>query len=757
MWCARTGAEFEAEESFAGLSHVLHPFLEDGLARLSPLHRQALDVALGLDVGTPADRLVTGNAVLALLRDAAERRPLLIVVDDLPWLDRASSLVLASAVRRLTGTRVGFLAALRTEAQSFFDRAGLPSYELGPLDDDAAASLLSHRFPALTWRVRKRLIADAKGNPLALLELPIALRESEPARHGLGDLLPLTVRLEDLFASRIRNLPAPTTHLLLIAVLDGTGDLRVLEAVASEGSGLDALAPAEHAGIISVDNSKARLTFRHPLIRSAVVALSTSDQRRRGHKLLAECVTVRERRAWHLAEATVAADESVASILEEAARLHLNRGDAVRSVAEMSRAAELSPLLADRGRRMAEAVYIGANFLGELVDAPDLLDAVRESDPEHAGSLAGAMAAAYHLLNGAGDVATAHQLLVGAIETTADPGDASDEVLVEAIYNLLEICHYGGRPELWEPFDRAVARLEPGPPEPLALLAAIASDPARRALPMLDRLESAIARLTPQSSPTEVIRLCIATAPGERVALCRSVLQRLVEQGRNGGTIAYSIQALVLLTRDAYLVGQWDEAQELADEGVRLCDSHNHVLLRWPHRAQQALLSAARGDRGTTQTLTDEILQWAVPRQAVQMQVRALHARELDSLGAGDFERAYQDLVEISPAGTIAPFLPHAMWVVMDLVEAAVRTGRHDEAVAHVAAAREAGIGRISPRLALLTEGAAGIAARNSMDPSRERSPSPMPRRGRSIGRASNSPLASVSAGPERPRRLVST
>ncbi len=178
-------------------------------------------------------------------------RPLLVVVDDLPWLDRASSLVLASAVRRLAGTRVGFLAALRTEAESFFDRAGLPSYELEPLDEAAATSLLEQRFPALAPRVRARLVAEAQGNPLALLELPIALRGAQPARRHLADVLPLTARLQDLFASRVRELPAPTIALLLIAVLDGTGDLRVLEAVAPGEPGLDDLA-------------RGRTSTRHP-------------------------------------------------------------------------------------------------------------------------------------------------------------------------------------------------------------------------------------------------------------------------------------------------------------------------------------------------------------------------------------------------------------------------------------------------------------------------------------------------------------
>ena len=146
------GAEFDAELSFSGLSYVSHPLL-DGLGALPPLYRRALSVAPGLEGGEPADRLVLSNAVIGLLRDAASTRPLLVIVDDLPWLDRASSLVLASVARRLAGTRVGFLAALRTETECFFDRAGLPACELEPLDRAAAVELLDHRFPALAPRV----------------------------------------------------------------------------------------------------------------------------------------------------------------------------------------------------------------------------------------------------------------------------------------------------------------------------------------------------------------------------------------------------------------------------------------------------------------------------------------------------------------------------------------------------------------------------------------------------------------------------
>ncbi len=310
--------------------------------------------------------------------------------------------------------------------------------------------------------------------------------------------------------------------MLLIAVLDGTGDLQVLEAAAPGEPGLDDLAPAERARIVQVDESAGRLTFRHPLIRSAVVALSTSDQRRRAHRALAAGVSVPERRAWHLAEATVGPDESVASLLEDVAHADLSRGDAVRAVAEMSRAAELSPATADRGRRWAQAAYIGATVLGDLRNAPRVLDDVREMDPDHAGSLAGAVAAGYHLLNGDGDVDTAHRLLVGAIETAPDPGDAHDEVLVEAIYNLLEVCFFGGRADLWPPFHRAIGRLEPHAPRFLELLAKTIPDPARDAVTVLDRLEAAIADLNHESSPTRIARTAVASSYIDRLPQCRT-------------------------------------------------------------------------------------------------------------------------------------------------------------------------------------------------------------------------------------------
>jgi DNA-binding CsgD family transcriptional regulator len=709
------GAQFEAQLSFAGLNHVLHSLL-DRLAALPPLQREALTVTLGLESGPPPERLVVSNAVVGLMRESAASQPLLVIVDDLPWLDRASALVLASAVRCLTGTHVGFLAALRTEAESFFDRAGLPTYELEPLDTASATALLAMRFPAMVPRVRDRLVVEAEGNPLALLELPVALQGASRADGRSPAVLPLTERLQELFESRIRGLPDATFDVLLFAVLDGTGDLKVLEAAKPAGTGLGVLAAAEHARVVKIDEPTARLTFRHPLIRSAIVALSTIDQRQRVHRMLADRVATKDLRAWHLSQAALGPDAQVASLIEEVALEHLSRGDAVRAVAAMSRAAELSPAASDQGRRWAQAAYIGATVLGDLSNASRALSELRVVNADHHVSLAGALAGGYHLLNGDGDVDTAHRLLVGAIEMVPEPTDSSNDLLVEAIYNLLEVCFFGGRAALWPPFRRAIGRLAPDTPRFLELLSKTIPDPARDAVGALETLDAAVADLAHESNPTRIVRTAVATSYIDRLPACRPALWRVVNDGRAGGAVTMAIQALALLGFDYYLTGQWEPLTQMTDEAVELCETHGFGLLRWPSRAVQALHAAARGDSAATRAITDEMIRWAVPRRAVAVQTYALHARALDAIGRNDFEAAFRDASAISPAGTIASHIPHAMWMVLDLVEAAVRTGRNEDASAHVAAARATGLPAISSRLALITAGAAAIATPDDDD-----------------------------------------
>ena len=274
------GVEFEGDVSFAGLNQALFPLLGN-FHELGAAHRDALRVALGFGAGPAPDRLLVSNAALTLLRHVAARVPLLLIVDDLPWIDRASAGVLGFVARRLIGSRAGLLVARRTGADSYFDRAGLPEYELKPLADEAAAALVAARFPGLDPRVMSRVLGAAQGNPLALLELPQALSDAQRlALEPLPSVLPLGQRLEELFTSRVARLPPATRALLLVAALEGAGDLRVLEAAGGSDYQIDDLAPAERDHLVGTDENSRRITFGHPLIRSAAVEASTLGERR---------------------------------------------------------------------------------------------------------------------------------------------------------------------------------------------------------------------------------------------------------------------------------------------------------------------------------------------------------------------------------------------------------------------------------------------------------------------------------------------
>jgi hypothetical protein len=456
------GVEFEVDMPFSALHQALDPLHAD-FERLNAAHQEALRVALGFGEGATPDRLLVSNATLCLLREASAFQPLLLVVDDLPWLDRVSASVLGFVARRLAGSRVGFLAATRSGEESFFERTGLPRHEVRPVDDEAAAVLVEAYFGTLAVRLRRRVLAEARGNPLALLELAAAFsRRPADALQDMPGVPPLTGRLQRLFAAQIQELPARTRGLLLLAALDGSGDSRVVEADGGDAHGLGDLAAAERAHLIGFA-ARGRIEFRHPLIRSAVVAVSTDKERREAHRELAELLADQpDRRAWHLAEAAVGPDERVASLLEQSAHRILRRGDAVAAVAAITRSSELSPRGADRARRLAKAAYIGAEVTGEIRGLPQLLADAHRADPAPEPSLETAVAAAYGLLNGDGEVDTAFRLLIGTLETR--PTGHDDEALDQALDVLLRLCWVAGRAELWDRLRQAIGRLAPGVP-----------------------------------------------------------------------------------------------------------------------------------------------------------------------------------------------------------------------------------------------------------------------------------------------------
>ncbi|MFG2134601.1 ATP-binding protein [Streptomyces sp. NPDC048751] len=697
------GVQYEADISYAGLNQLLVPLFDD-FGVLDAGHRDALRVAVGIGGGPAPDRLLTSTAVLLLLRLLSVDTPLLLVVDDLPWLDRATNAVLGFVARRLVGSRIGFLAASRTGSDSFVEAEGLTEHRLQPLDDASSARLLALAHPDVSPAVRRRIAAEARGNPLALVELPVALSaEQRTTLAAVPTVLPLSERLQAMFASRVAGLPERSRDLLLIAALDGTGDLASVLAAAAGRATVDDLAPAERNRLVTVSADNRRLSFRHPLIGSAVVEPATSAERRGAHQALADVLGDQlERRAWHLGEAAVGPDETVAALLEEAARRRLRRGDALGAVTALTRAAGLSPSAADESRRLAEAAYVGVDSGGELEDASRLLAGARLVHPTTGQqSLHAAAASAFLLINRDGDVDTAYRLLVGAIEAGEHGYDASDDALVEALHLLVLLCWYRGEPELWQPLFTFVDRLTPEPPELLWVITRTFADPARTGPAALPRLAELIA--TVGDDPTRVIRVGTASVFADRLADFRWASHRLAEQGRAGTAPARRhLGVLMHLGLDYYHAGRWEDAEEMAAEGLTLCEDHDYRFFAWYFHYVRAVVAAARGDAETSDALTEEIVRWATPRGVHGARSFACHARALAALGRGDYTTAYRHACALSPAGTVAPYVPIAMWGTMDLVEAAVRTGRDEEAAAHAAAMRASAMARLSPRLELL-------------------------------------------------------
>jgi len=351
-----TGVEWEMELPFAGL-HQLCVGLLDGHERLPAPQRDALETAFGLSAGAQPDRFLVGLAVLSLLSDAAAEHPLVCVVDDVQWLDRSSAQVLAFVARRLAAESVVLLFAER-ESAGLEELAGLPELRLGGLPDASARELLASVIAApVDERVRDRILAEARGNPLALLELP---RGSSPAVLAGGFGLPgdgsLPDRIEASFRQRVRQLPAPTQRLLLLAAGDPTGEPALLVRAAAElGIPTEELAPAEADGLLDLGM---QVAFRHSLLRSAIYRAAPTEDRRAAHLALAAATDSEidpDRRAWHRAHATVGPDEDVAGELEQSAGRARARGGLAAAGAFLERAAALTANPGRRARRALEA------------------------------------------------------------------------------------------------------------------------------------------------------------------------------------------------------------------------------------------------------------------------------------------------------------------------------------------------------------------------------------------------------------------
>jgi DNA-binding CsgD family transcriptional regulator/tetratricopeptide (TPR) repeat protein len=374
------GVESEMELAFAGLHQLCGPML-DHLDRLPGPQRDALGTAFGLSTGGAPDRFLVGLAVLSLLADVAEDQPLVCVVDDAQWLDQASAQALAFVARRLLAEPVALVFATRTGGPKQ-GLEGLPELPVRGLSDVDARGLLGAALRGpLDEAVRDRIVAESRGNPLALLELPRGLTPAELAGgFGLPGVTPLDSLIEQGFVRRLEPLAAQTRRLLLTAAAEGAGDVTLLWRAAGRlGIGLDAAAPAQTAGLIEAGP---RVRFRHPLVRSAAYRSASVRDRRDVHAALAEVtdpVLDPDRRAWHLAHAAPGRDEAVAAELEQSASRAQARGGLAAAAAFLDRAAALTP---ERPRRSARALTAAqAKHQAGAADAALGLLAMAEAGP----------------------------------------------------------------------------------------------------------------------------------------------------------------------------------------------------------------------------------------------------------------------------------------------------------------------------------------------------------------------------------------
>ncbi len=697
------GIESEQELAFSALHQLLHPLFEHA-TELPAFQRAVLEQVLSIREGPDLGRFAISVSALALLQAASRTQALSVVVDDVHWIDRSSAEVLTFMARRLSGCRTSFVMATRGGWNGFLDLKGLRVLNVGPLPASDALALLDSSHPGLAESTRRRLLEEAEGNALALVELPGQLTPSQ--RDGVDALpmtLPLSSRLESVFADRIRKLDAVMRFALLLTALDGQrpGNLRdVRAATVQAGQEWDEslLETGERTGLIRVDHLAEQITFRHPLVRSCVVHMSSAGRRRTAHRALAEIVQQHpERRAWHLAHAADEPDETVAVELTRAADRAQARGGAAEAAVAYRRAAELSQDPAARARRLDQAAF-AAGVAGLLGTAQELAGA------RTAETLRSATTAAYVQFHREGDMDAVFRILLPVMEAAPRSAAAEDaEAFDDAFYVLLNAAVWAGRAELWPGVYRVVDRVS----EAARMCFDCVADPARTAHDVRERLDRVTATLSP-STPLWRVNWLIYTAMYlDCFTYYDGVWRDLI------GPDAYdSLRfAIVARTHEAFMRGDWDRAVAVASHGIADATVHEYNLVHVVFTYGLAMVASGRGDEEALRTYCETVADWAEPRRAQLLMSTVNECRARAAVGRGDFEEAYQLASAVTPAGELPAHHPHFQRFFLDLVESAMRTGRKTEARAHVEAGRRARLDAISPHLEVILAAATAITA----------------------------------------------
>jgi DNA-binding CsgD family transcriptional regulator len=701
------GVESELELAFAGLQVLCAPFV-DRMERLPGPQRDALGIAFGRQAGEAPDRFLVGLAVLSLLSDAAEEQPLLCIVDDAQWLDAASAQALAFVARRLGAESVGLVFAVR-ERQ--FE--GLPELVVHGLEDaDAQALLEAVVAGPLDDRVRDRILSETRGNPLALLELPHGRTPAELAGgFGLEDV---PARIEDTFGERLAPLPPAARLLLLVAAAEPLGDPPLLWRAAERlGIGGDAAGPATEAGLVELGP---QVRFRHPLVRSAVYGAATQDDRRRVHQALAEATDPAvdpDRRAWHRAQATVGLDEDVAADLERSADRASARGGIAARAAFNERAAELTPDPRLRAQRALNAA--NCKHQAGAPEAALRLLAMAQAGPLDEFEQARA------------------QLVHAQITFAATRGSDAPPLLLEAAKRLEPLDSDLAHATYLEAFAAALSadRLVRGGDVREIAEAVLAANWAPSARPRAcDAMLNSLAVLTtkgyaagapalkvamrafgdePLSEDAELrwlwLACHIARALGDDVAW-DELTARQVQLARRTGALGLLPVALSDRLPVELFSGRLAVAQSLAAEADAIVEATgSHLTLRGP-----IVLANWRGDDAAAVALT-EARQRDALRRGEGLWIIANEwgaAVRYNALGHYDEALDAAERAAEEPRG-----LGASIWLLADLVEAAVRSGKPERAAGSLERLTEIAeandndwsLGFLARSRALLTEG----------------------------------------------------
>ena len=707
-----TGRESESRLAFAGLHQLLRPVLSRA-AGLPGRQARALRGALGLaaDPGAP-DPLLTGAAVLTLLSDLAGRSPVLVVADDAQWLDRSSLDALAFAGSRLDADRVVLLVGARGQAPPPGLDRGFPELHLEPLSAEDAGRLLDGQPRPPRGRARAQVLAQAAGNPMALIELATVIADDPAAsRRWAAEPLPPGDRLSAVLSARFAGLPEPArAALLLAAVADGPD----LSAAAGRGAGPDAraLVPAEELGLVKV--TRTGLQFSHPLVRSAIYHCAPFAQRAAAHRQLAAALHDQpDRRAWHLAAAALHPDEQVASLLEATAAQARRRGGAAAAALAMERAAELSPEPADQARRLVAAASAAVpTGQGDWVQDLAARALAVTADPEL--RLAARHDAAWALAWSGRRTAALSALISVAEEASRDqPALAWD-----ALGSAATVAYQSGMPASRQAVSRTLGLLERQGPPPgrapgidvnmLRLWIRVSADPIGNRNQLLPYLRNIVG--SPVEEPS-LWRIASAAWLLDESDLAITLLQDAMQRLRAPGVRGTSGGSLTVLGWAYIDTGRWDEALEVAAEAASLAEANQMELIAASADVITATVLALRADSGGARTHAARALATVDPAECGLVAARARRALGVAALADGSYLQAFTQLRGLfSEDGT--PLHNYASYLgVADLAAAAVRADRRMEGCDVIEHALSRLDGRASARLEQLIARARGILA----------------------------------------------